>query len=166
MAASPERARRARKPSVKAALNDGLQQLVRMQQYRRHIITTARLQLSFSRAVNASPGGWAAVSVTLLHAVPLRPLELSVSGQTRLTDTGLLFIQGDAATEENTLHLWNQEQASSFLAAFHQHGTKNWQKVDCFRVATPSHVSPPCISGIIHESATCEGGVVHPFAQD
>lgn len=30
MAASPERARRARKPSVKAALNDGLQQLVRM----------------------------------------------------------------------------------------------------------------------------------------
>jgi hypothetical protein len=36
MAASPERARRARKPSVKAALNDGLQQLVRMRGIQQH----------------------------------------------------------------------------------------------------------------------------------
>jgi hypothetical protein len=44
MAASPERARRARKPSVKAALNDGLQQLVRMCGFCQHTSMALALQ--------------------------------------------------------------------------------------------------------------------------
>jgi hypothetical protein len=63
----------------------------------------------------------------------------------RSLTSGSYSMQGDAATEEDDQRTWNQEQASSFLAAIHQHGTSNWQKVR--HVTISLHGDLRCISG-------------------
>ena len=53
-------------------------------------------------------------------------------------------MQGHAATEEDDQRKWDQEQASSFLAAFHQHGTSNWQKASLSIIMTHAHIPFDC----------------------
>lgn len=62
-------------------------------------------------------------------------------------------MQGDAATEEDDQRKWDQEQASSFLAAFHQHGTSDWQKARLYiAISLHAHLSliPEDIQAAMH----------------